>query len=88
MYLKDRRIYPIYFATVPEALNALEQKKVDAVVYDAPLLKYLIKENFSNSLMVTNALFKPQYYAIALETNSTLKEPINRALLKIINSRL
>jgi len=86
LYLKDRRVYPIYFNSVPEALNALEQKKIDAVVYDAPLLKYLIKKDFSNSLMVTNALFKPQNYAIALETNSSLRESINRSLLKIIDS--
>ena len=85
IYLKNQRIYPIYFKTVSEALSALEQKRVDAVVYDAPLLKYLIKKDFANTLTVTNNLFMPQHYAIALETNSTLREPINRALLKIIN---
>jgi len=86
LYLKSRRIYPIYFKTVPEALNALEQKRVDAVVYDAPLLKYLINKDYANTLTTLNILFKPQYYAIALENNSTLREQINQSLLKIISN--
>ena len=86
LYLKDKNVYPIYFKTVQEALVALEQKRVDAVVYDAALLKYLIKKDYPKSLTVTKNIFKPQNYAIALETNSSLKEPINRALLKVTNS--
>jgi len=85
-YLKNRRIYPIYFKTVPEALNALEQHRVDAVVYDATLLQYLINKDYSNTLTTLNTLFKPQHYAIALETNSTLRESINRSLLRITNN--
>ena len=86
LYLKSRRVYPIYFNSVPEALNALEQKRVDAVVYDATLLKYLINKDYPNTLTTLNTLFKPQAYAIALETNSTLREPINQTLLRIINN--
>ena len=86
LYLKNRRIYPIYFSSVPEALHALEQKRVDAVVYDATLLKYLINKDYSNTLTTLNTLFKPQHYAIALESNSTLREAINQSVLRITNN--
>ncbi|NPA28407.1 MAG: transporter substrate-binding domain-containing protein [Epsilonproteobacteria bacterium] len=86
LYLKERRIYPIYYENISEALSALEQKEIDAVVYDAPLLKYLIKKDFSKTLMVTNIYFNPQHYGIALQTNSPLRESINTTLLKILQT--
>lgn len=85
-YLKDRRIYPIYFKNVTEGLHAIIDKKVDAMVYDAPLLQYISNEKFSNDIIITDALFERQNYGIALPQESTLRESINRVMLEIIHS--
>jgi ABC-type amino acid transport substrate-binding protein len=86
-YLKSRKIYPYYYENVSDGLQAIEEKKVDAMVYDAPLLKYMIKERYRENIMVVDRLFDEQNYAIALPTNSLLREQINIAMLEIISSR-
>lgn len=85
-YLKERRIHPKYYNTVEDGLQALKNKKVDAMVYDTPLLQYNIKESFSDDLMMLDSLFEGQNYGIALPESSPLREKINRAILDIIHS--
>jgi ABC-type amino acid transport substrate-binding protein len=85
-YLRNRRIYPLYVKNVSEGLLAIKEGSVDAMVYDAPLLHYIIKEKYPQDLMVIEALFESQNYGIALPENSPLRERINREMLEIISS--
>ena len=85
-YLKERRIYPKYYKDVTSGLTAIKNAKVDAMVYDTPLLQYLIKEKFSDDIIVTDARFEGQNYAIVLPENSPLRESINRVMLEIIHT--
>ncbi len=57
---------------------------IDAMVYDAPLLRYLARTEFLGAVKVLPARFKRQNYGIAMPTGSALREPVNRALLQII----
>ncbi len=86
-YLKKRGIHPVYFGSVVEGLRALKENKVDAMVYDAPLLQYNINKSFSSDLMMLDYLFESQNYGIALPENSPLREKINRAILDITHSQ-
>jgi len=86
IYLRNRRIYPRYVKNVSEGLLAIKEGSVDAMVYDAPLLHYMIKEKYPQDLMVTEALFESQNYGIALPESSPLRERINREMLEIISS--
>lgn len=83
-YLLDRKILPTYFPTILGALEALERGDIDAVVYDAALLKYYIHQEFDRELQLYEGLFELQFYGIAFPENSPLREPVNRALLEII----
>ena len=83
-YLKDRHLKRRYYASVKEGLNALNEGKVDAMVYDAPLLKYLVNSHFKESLTVVDKLFELQHYGIAFPENSVLREPVNRLMLDMI----
>ena len=85
VYLKERRIYPIYFKNVLDGLRAISLGKVDAMVYDAPLLQYDIKKHFSENIRMIDTLFEEQNYGIALPEGSRLREKINRAVLEIIH---
>jgi ABC-type amino acid transport substrate-binding protein len=85
-YLIEKRINYLHYETPPQAIKALAEGEIDAVVYDAPILKYLINENnYSNLLRVLPYNLKPQFYGFSMPFNSELREPINRAILKVIN---
>ena len=83
-YLEQRQLKRDYYPTVLASLNAIEQGKSDAMVYDDPLLKYLTEQHFRNKLMVIDKLFERQQYGIAFPEASPLREPVNRVMLKII----
>jgi ABC-type amino acid transport substrate-binding protein len=72
---------------LPEALQALADGQVDAVVHDQPLLQYRINQEFVDSLEVVPEVFERQDYGFALVEGSPLREDINRVLLNVVNSR-
>ena len=85
-YLGHERIAYQVFADGEAALSALQKDRIDALVYDRPLLLWLVNERFSGSLRVLNGTFDPQAYAIALPQGSELRIRINLALLDAIRS--
>ncbi len=86
-YLLQKQISHNPYENLPAALTALDKDEVDAVVYDQPLLKFLIHSNsqFSNLTVLPQA-FDFQQYALALKADSDLREPINRPLIEMIGS--
>lgn len=68
------------------ALEQLANGKVDAVVYDAPLLRWKIKQHCSSKLTVLPFTLERQDYAFALPSHSPLREAINTSLLERINA--
>lgn len=59
----------------------LEAKKVDAVVFDAPILQYIaLKEP---DVVTVGGVFEPEDYGFLLKQGSDLREPITKAILKI-----
>lgn len=83
VWLAQERVATISYATVEEGLESLIEGGIDAFVYDAPTLKYLILNDFADRAMVLPGTFSPQDYAIALPPASAMRESINRELLKI-----
>ena len=67
-------------------LSELQKGQIDALVYNRPLLLWLVNRRFSGSLRVLNATFDPQVYAIALPQGSELRMPIDLALLGVTRS--
>ena len=81
-YLRRRRMS---FRTRPSAeaaLQAVADGHADAVVYDEALLKYLANTDFAESIQVLPVSFNTQEYAIALQSESPLRKPLNEALLR------
>ena len=85
-YLGHEHIAYKVFANAEAGLLALQKGQIDALVYDRPLLLWLVNERFSSSLRVLDGTFDPQAYAIALPPGSELRMPINLALLDAIES--
>lgn len=73
-------------ADLDTALTALAKGRVDAVVYDAPLMQWEIRSRFRNSLRILPLVLERQDYAFALPDASPLREPLDASLLEAINS--
>ncbi|MCA9634016.1 MAG: transporter substrate-binding domain-containing protein [Myxococcales bacterium] len=67
-------------------LKDLAAGRVDAVVYDAPLLRWQIKRDYQGRLHVLPIQLERQDYAFALPSGSPLREAINTSLLERINA--
>lgn len=85
-FLQKNRIRHQNFASVEEGIQAVIDKKVDAMVYDSPLLEYLAVTLFKNKVRLVEESFEPQDYGIALWQGSDLREGINRELLRILQT--
>lgn len=76
----NRKGYP----TIEDAYAALINREVEAVVYDAPALRYDLRRQGSGSkLAIVGPMFERQSYAVALREGSPLREAVNRALLHL-----
>jgi ABC-type amino acid transport substrate-binding protein len=84
-FLDHERIAHRSFVDPAAALNALRTGNIDAVVYDRPLLSWMVRQRFP-SLQVLSVTFDPQNYAIALPLNSELRVPLDVALLDAVPS--
>jgi polar amino acid transport system substrate-binding protein len=74
------------FVTLQGGLEALRAHKLDAFVYDKPLLAWAIQQGFFSSIELVDATFAPQDYAFALPSNSPLRKQLNVATLEAIDS--
>lgn len=66
------------------AVDGLARGEIDAIVYEAPILQYRIKDH--PELKVLEGTFANHGYALALRQGSPLRESINLALLDVIAS--
>lgn len=86
-YLRARHLRFQSFDNVDLALDSLRQGGCDAVVYDAPILRHLVFNYVEGDLFVLPITFQRQNYAFALQSDSPLREPINRSLLRRTSSQ-
>jgi ABC-type amino acid transport substrate-binding protein len=85
-YMKNEHAYLYLFENVEDAIDALLNGEVEAVVYDAPNLLYFANGEGKGKVMVVGKIFEPQNYGLAVPQGNPLREKINRAILKLIES--
>jgi ABC-type amino acid transport substrate-binding protein len=83
-YLADRHLRHEDLATAQEGLSVVAAGDADAMVYDEPILRYLVRTS-GERLTVLPETFERQDYAIGLPEGSELREPVNRVLLEVID---
>jgi ABC-type amino acid transport substrate-binding protein len=86
-YLKQIQLSFRSYGSPQEGLAALKEGKIQALVYDAPILRYYIHQNYIGSLEVLPYRLQRQEYGIALQPNSPLREQINVVLLQKIQEK-
>jgi polar amino acid transport system substrate-binding protein len=86
MFLANHGIAVMPFERVQEGLNDLAAKKIDAFVLNELMLKYLVKKEFPGQVQVIPAIFDEYFVVMALKEKSSLRKPINKALLKFMKT--
>ncbi|WP_197059595.1 transporter substrate-binding domain-containing protein [Thermopetrobacter sp. TC1] len=71
---------------IEDAYAMLEAGRVDAVVYDFPVLSHYAMTKGRDKVKLVGPVFQHEPYGIALPEGSPLREKINRALLSIQES--
>ncbi|HEY0218323.1 MAG TPA: transporter substrate-binding domain-containing protein [Afipia sp.] len=74
------------FDTPTAGLEALRANRLDAFVYDKPLLAWLVQQQFSSSIAMLDTTFEPQNYAMAIPNGSPLRAELNIAILDATQS--
>jgi polar amino acid transport system substrate-binding protein len=82
-YLAERGVTHQRVERIEDAYALLESGGVQAVVFDAPVLRYYANHQGRDKVKLVGALFNTEKYGIALPEGSPLREPINRALLRV-----
>jgi ABC-type amino acid transport substrate-binding protein len=86
LYLKRRSIAYRGYANPAAAIDALAKGEVEAIVYEAPILQYQIKNRPDGGMLVLDGTFDNHGYALALKQGSPLREAVNLALLQFTAS--
>jgi len=83
-YLRDHDIRYQKYPNLVAGLRAVSEGKVDAILYDTALLRYLTATQFKRAIKVLPLTFEVQEYGIALVSGSPLRESVNHRLIAII----
>jgi polar amino acid transport system substrate-binding protein len=84
--LVELRVWPVTFNTPKDALLALRAGEIDALVYDKPLLAWMVRQDFRSSIQMLEVTFDLQNYAFAVPLNSPLRKPLGVAILDATQS--
>ncbi len=85
-FAKKSKLRQVAYDSPGAAVMALAEGKVNAVVYDQPILRYLAKTEAGGRVNVLPGSFERQDYAFGLTAGSRLREPINKSLLTHVRS--
>jgi polar amino acid transport system substrate-binding protein len=77
----------IDYITLPrmELFQALKKGRIQAIAYDEPFLRYVIRTEYAGQFNVIPLNVDSQLYAFALREGSPARESINRTLLRKIH---
>lgn len=85
-FLRDINLTARRYDTAEAALNKVDNNQLDAVVYDKPLLQFLLTQLQLKNVKILPLTLTKQDYALALQDQSPHREAVNRALLQIVQS--
>lgn len=85
-FLTQKGIAVISFDSIQEGLKAVATNRIDAFVFNETILKYLVRSEFPGRVQVLPGTFDEYFVGIALQQKSSLRKPINKALLKFMET--
>jgi ABC-type amino acid transport substrate-binding protein len=85
-FLSKSGIAVITYDNMHEGVSAIDSNRIDAFVMDETILKYLVKTDFPGRVQVLGGTFDEYFVSMALQQQSPLRKPINKALLKFMKT--
>ncbi|MDT0645509.1 transporter substrate-binding domain-containing protein [Zunongwangia sp. F260] len=85
-YMKQERIPFQEVKEISVALKKLKNMDAEAVLNSVPVMRYTINNDSDLSLKVQAVNIDPHYYAFGIAQGDSLREPLNLAVLQVINS--
>lgn len=80
-YARQASIATLPFEHVEDAVAALLDGRIDAIIDDAPVLEYYAHANPQQPVTVVGPIFAPDKYAFGLVQSSDLRRPFNVELI-------
>ncbi len=74
------------FGNILDAYAQLEAGKVDAIVYDYPVLSHYARTKGRGKVRMTGPVFNHEPYGVIFPEGSPLREKVNQALLELMES--
>jgi polar amino acid transport system substrate-binding protein len=65
--------------------EALKKGKIQAIIYDEPFLRYVVRTEYPGQFTIIPLDVDPQLYAFALREGNPMRESVNRVLLRLIH---
>ena len=85
--LKSSKTTLVLVKSLEEAIEKLENKEVEAVVYDRPQLLYYFKDKNKKNLYISKAAYFKQGYGFAFSIHSPLTLEVDRALIELAENQ-
>ena len=82
-FLRERKVRVTEFPQIEGAYEALRNRQVDAVVFDAPVLQYYAAHEGKGKVQVVGSIFREESYGIVFPASSPLRKRVNNALLSM-----
>lgn len=82
-FLADIGVAAKQSSSIDDCYRSLEQDKSDAVVFDAPILRYYVSHEGANVAAMAGPKFHDEDYGLMFRAGSELRRPIDKALLAI-----
>ncbi len=80
-FLKSRSIATVPFDHMPEAVSALLNDEIAAIVGDGPVLEYYAHQNADQPVDLVGNIFSPDKYGFAFPRHSELVKPATVAII-------
>src|SRR5262249_31232488 len=81
-YLDKRHVPYTGYKDVAAAVDALGKGEIDAIVYEAPILRYAVGNRPDAGAQVLEGTSDNHGYALVLKQGSPLREAVNLAILQ------
>lgn len=81
-YLLRHKIEYTAYNDVETAIDDMLKENIDCVVSNVPVIRYLALTKYKKEMKVVNRLLAENYMGFAIKVNSSLKEELNREILK------
>lgn len=85
-FLKSRSIATVTFDHLPEAVTALVNDEIAAIVADGPVLEYYMHQHTDQPLDLVGGAFSPDKYGFAFPRHSELVQPASVAIISLHES--